>query len=820
MASNPTTPLTPSAPTVSTAHDLASLTAALTTLRTHEAHLTRTLDAHLSSHTAAHRSLQRIDLTRARLSKLSSSARALASGPLSNAASTASTISTSVERLDTEQARVRATLAVVEQVATLKQCVLGVMGSMGAPQDWETAASYLERARQIPAEVIESGFAEQVVPTAEVPDPPRVTLDHASESLCTLFLAHFETAARDGDGATITRFFKMFPQIGRAEAGLKAYARYVCGGVAQRARQKMSSGMGSKDGQFYVGALTGMFEHIAQVVDGHSGLVERHYGRGTMRTVMARLHAEIADVQGGIVLDTWSEERGIERKLTDVKSYAFTFLVQSFLAPQRTAAPARTASPAPGGAGKIPTEGQDEGIEMKEVDSVLSDVAGMMGPWALYARFISSRALVRPFACHPSCTSDADRHVQEASLPEDADEDDLELQMPDFLAESNLPKRISKLLMEPFSHFATFFLRRSVEKSFQLEEFPQGLTLNPNKHIAADPPYVTSTVDDVMYIVSQLVRRSLATSSGPLMTSVTATIGRVLGSDFIGMIQRKMRDECYPKAAVQGAMPPEDKIISFLVLINNLDIATQYIRRIVHQQLDVPPPHAANGHHASQRSLEELFPMGREGAAVRQSLRTLETTFATKASELQTDGIAVAFAQIVKPRLRPLLSEVFKEIDVAAMEDAAAKKANGHADDEEDVGSSTSIKVRFQQGWDSIVRPVRNILTEKSSEKLMSTATLYVSNLLEKRIWSYQGRVSELGSLELEKNVSDLANAAVKGANFKLRENFNRCFQIVTIMTMEDEEWDEIKGRPEEADQDWVLNEDDRLRARSMLRIA
>jgi len=38
----------------------------------------------------------------------------------------------------------------VDQVAELKACIAGEVGSMGAPQDWEAATSYIAQAGQIP----------------------------------------------------------------------------------------------------------------------------------------------------------------------------------------------------------------------------------------------------------------------------------------------------------------------------------------------------------------------------------------------------------------------------------------------------------------------------------------------------------------------------------------------------------------------------------------------------------------------------------------------------------------------------------------------
>src|SRR5690349_4718961 len=114
----------------------------------------------------------------------------------------------------------------------------------------------------------------------------------------------------------------------------------------------------------------------------------------------------------------------------------------------------------------------------------------------------------------------------------------------------------------------TFFFRRSVEKAFQLDGYPTGLSLSLSRHIEGNAPYIILAVDDVMYIVNTVIQKSISTSQRDVIASVVPTIGRVLGSDFVGMIQRKMRDESYPRPVIQGGFPPEDKIIQFIVLIN------------------------------------------------------------------------------------------------------------------------------------------------------------------------------------------------------------------------------------------------------------
>src|SRR5262249_15506040 len=137
------------------------------------------------------------------------------------------------------------------------------------------------------------------------------------------------------------------------------------------------------DGLFHVNALTKLFQHIAQIVEGHEPLVQRHYGPGQMTRVIERLQIE-ADVQGGIILDSWYEDRNIDRKLTDIKAYAFSFLVQSFLSHKPGVM--RSDSPAIRDAAQNGPE--DGSIDMKDIDTLLNESALMLSRWALYSQFL------------------------------------------------------------------------------------------------------------------------------------------------------------------------------------------------------------------------------------------------------------------------------------------------------------------------------------------------------------------------------------------------------------------------------------------------
>ena len=787
-----------------TASSVADIRASLSELSRREASVTARLDTLLATQKDLTRTLSRLDLARAHLGAQAVATRSISNGMLTSASRTARRISSAVRTLDQEQAAVKSTLDVVEQVAELKACVLGVNGSMGAPQDWETAATYLQRARQIPDAVIDGAFAEEIVPTAEVPDPPRTTLNAASESLCGLFLREFEKAAREGDGARVTRFFKLFPLIGRTEVGLDAYGRYVCSGVASRARSSMNNTAQRREvgqGVFYANALTKLFEHIAQIVDGHERLVERHYGVGSMTKVIERIQVE-ADVQGGLILDTWADERRVGRKLTDVKSYPFNFLVQSFLPatkPSALGTTPRTGSPAPGGAAAAAGRGsEDDAVDMKEVDVLLNESAMMLGRWSLYTRFLATK----------TASSAAESLADSETKPL--------LHVPSFILHSTLQKKVSAHLNDPFSALSTFFFRRSVEKSFQLDESPADLNLNPSKPLpaAANPPFITSTVDDVMYIVNQVLQRTLKTGQKSVIGSVVPSVGRVLGSDFFGMVQRRMRDECYPKAAIQGALPPEGVIVRFLVEMNNLDVGTGYVKRIVGSCL------GAGGEQSAEEVLKEGFPFGNEATFVEKVLRSMEAGFEAKTSVLVEEAVEVMLKQVMRPRLRPVMIEAFRDVDYLVESDDTN---TGEVADEGEEAEEDIVSKRFSRGWQAFTLPIKRILTPANYDKLIVATTSYLARTLEKRIWSYYNRVNALGAVRLERDIAGIVASAVKGGKYELREIFARCVQITLVLNMEVDEWEEVEGlKGEELERVsgvvWRLDEGERRRARGLLK--
>ncbi len=395
--------------------------------------------------------------------------------------------------------------------------------------------------------------------------------------------------------------------------------------------------------------------------------------------------------------------------------------------------------------------------------------------------------------------------------------EDVNIVVPDVLTKSNLNKKVSAKLITPYNVMSTFFFRRSVEKAFQLDESPSGLSLNLNKSIDGNAPYIISAVDDVMYIVSTVLQKSISTSQKEVVVSVIPAVGRVLGSDFIGMVQRKMRDESYPKPVIQGGFPPEDKIVAFIVLINSLDVSNEYLARIITTRLGISPGEPDGI--SPSNPLPTSFPFENDVKFVASALNSLNASFSTKTSELLSEGLQVLFNNVVKLRLRQVLADTFRDADYSLTEEEVAEVARQNEADEEDVLGH--VQRQFERGWEALMRPIARLMTPRTLGMLMNLTARHLERVLEKRVWSGGGRASAYGAIRMERDFSGIVSVVARG-NYAVRELFARVAQVLMIVNMDDEEWDELGLGAQEDGEDgmhWVLDEGERRRARNLINV-
>lgn len=734
---------------------------------------------------------KRIDFLRAQLGSALSTSHELAS-LLQESGLVASRISGKIRAIDLEKSRVQQSLEYVEKVMLLKRSVLGAQSAMDA-RDWESAAKCIADARALPDSLVDGEFARAMVPTSELPDFPVETVKATSDSLNDLFLREFNKATAAKDMESVTRYFKLFPLIGHEKEGLDVYARFIRGFVTAHSRTILQSRPQTTEQlhMFYGNALSGLFETIASIVAQHAPIVEKHYGPGRMGRVCARVQDE-ADAQGGLIVDSFWDDQRIDKVVSDVKQYSFASLVSSFT---RSSTAARTGTP------DVDTA-KDDSIDLRQVNDLITEASIMLNRWTLYRKFLATNLTLE--------VDDANGGPQNQSGSPDTQSvnsgNDVQngkksstLKEPQLAKESGFANKVSVRLAPTVEVLATFAMRRTVEMAFEMDELP-----DLYQAYTPEAPLTSSVVDDVMFILSTLVKQVVSSGEIGIIKNTLSNFRRIMESDYVGLIQRRLRDEApkqlsatsAPPTAGRSGTPPvsasrrvlaglssteERRLRAFLVYLNNLLVSYTYVERILKE---VP--------------VESDVPFDTDGQQVRSLLESMTGGFKSRCNELINDGIQVTFSTVVAARLRSITSQMFRNAHyMLSAEEASAEGREG------------SISAIFKNGWDQLMSEFGRIMAPDNYKRLQLQAATLVSRLVEKWLWSLEGKVNELGAIKLDRDIGRIITTASSDA-YKLREKFVRVAQIITILGFDDEE--------EEEHVTWYLTDEERSRAR-MIRV-
>jgi hypothetical protein len=119
-------------------------------------------------------------------------------------------------------------------------------------------------------------------------------------------------------------------------------------------------------------------------VDQHQPVVEKYYGPGKMKYVVERLLEECDRVVKGVI-ESWEEERSMKRKVSLYISFLLNVSLCIFQLSDISNSTLPTSNRKP-----VPQISVSEGeaIDPREIDKVLSELAGMTGRWSLFRKFL------------------------------------------------------------------------------------------------------------------------------------------------------------------------------------------------------------------------------------------------------------------------------------------------------------------------------------------------------------------------------------------------------------------------------------------------
>ncbi|KAJ7109115.1 COG4 transport protein-domain-containing protein [Mycena epipterygia] len=691
--------------------NLQDILSSISEFQSEEAQLSNSLSDLLSARDPIVASLARLQALVPHLNELQSEATLL-SATVSSTAQTAERVGGRVRSLDEEMRRVREAGDRVGQVMELKTSLAALQSSIET-QDWESATRHCARAMSLPLQVISGQFAETAVPTSDSHLPPAQTLQAAREHLLATFRHQFEQASRSRDSTTTSRFFKLFPAIGWEAEGLQAYASFVVDLVRVRApaSAKTSSPL------YYITALTALFESIALIVDQHQPVVEKYYGQGKMQSVVERLLEECDRVVKGLI-EGWEEERSIKRKIADIADNP----------------PLTMASQNNGRRQQLASAPDEDVVDPREIDKVLSEVAGMAGRWNLFKKFLSE-----------SLRESADK--TESSPPDTVSPEVavLEATASHHLFEDVLGSRYIPLEL--------WYTRTTIDRAHRLS--------TPD---TSQSPVTTTTPDDVFYILKIVLSRLLSTGSVKTVEQMFEQLRDIMDKDYVGVIKRKL-DDVYRTSGSSGPNARGEKAErenrAAFIASSFYDLSCSHLERLTRDLVMNPT--------INQHFLDVQRPI------VKNHITGFSNLVAKFRSALRS-GVEQLFNQLMRPKLRNLITDVYKDVSYVLDDDSYS------AAEYQDL-----VRKRFVKAWEGLVDGYKDTFTESNYRLFFGLALDVLLRPWEKFMMGF--KFTELGAIRFDRDLRAITTYLSSQTAFgDAREKFLRLQQLSTILNLDNEE--------------------------------
>ncbi|KAL1755392.1 COG4 transport protein-domain-containing protein [Schizophyllum commune] len=349
-----------------------------------------------------------------------------------------------------------------------------------------------------------------------------------------------------------------------------------------------------------------------------------------------------------------------------------------------------------------------EEVDPREIDKVVSEAAGMVSRWNVFRKFL--------------CET-----MQFAAL----------------LATYYIP-------ME------TWYIRVIIDKAHRLSAMD-----------CTQSPPITTTPDDVFYVLKVVLTRLLASGSLPHVERTLGHLREIMERDFAGIIKRKM-DDVYRGTGGSGDRPlrasdkaEHDSRTSFIILLNDLDVSSSHLERLVTDLGDSPV-------------IQQHF-VDAQHAAVKNCL----TSFATLTNKFQSvlrSGIDQLFNQLLRPKLRNFITDLYRDVAYTLDEDSYSVA------EYQDV-----VRKRFVKGWETLLDGYKETFTTSNYSIFYSLVLDVIVRPWEKYLMTL--KFTELGAIRFDRDLRAIIHYIASQTAFgDVREKFVRLQQMSTLLNLDAEE--------------------------------
>ncbi|KAI9263690.1 COG4 transport protein-domain-containing protein [Sporodiniella umbellata] len=449
-----------------------------------------------------------------------------------------------------------------------------------------------------------------------------------------------------------------------------------------------------------------------------------------MLRVIQRLQEE-SDKQGIAILDRFLQTRKLESKLVEIQCLMITMLRNNAVAANRTS-PNSLSVP-------NKTDGDSNPlVDPRQLDVNLYELSLVSQRTILFNGFISERA---------------------NDEMEKLDHDEQKLMMKGkesrsygsngLLIASGLTKRV-KELMNSYLVIDEYLLKKSIIKAISLGDHDTSM------------PHTSSThVDDVFFILKTLLKRSISTSDPELILSTVRSLLKTLEAQYINHFQQKMSTvfTSHETTGRNSERAIETAKLNYMIILNDLDVSIDYTNRLAKElQSDI----------ARGIWFNEDSDTIRVASAIDKFKGIVD-----KFSHLLKHGIEQLVNQILKPRIRPLFQESYREVKYVL---------------EEDEYNETDIEERFMKrfrnGFGRLIQSYKRALTENNFSTLMSHLLDFITAQWERIV--FQTRFNQYGALRFDKDLRSIIVYLSSITEWLPRDKFTRLNQMSIILNFEE----------------------------------
>ncbi|TPX44877.1 hypothetical protein SeMB42_g03361 [Synchytrium endobioticum] len=356
-------------------------------------------------------------------------------------------------------------------------------------------------------------------------------------------------------------------------------------------------------------------------------------------------------------------------------------------------------------------------MENRELDMILTELASMSQRSQLFHQFLHTRAKE-----YMSCLNDSLKPAQS----------------PDGLVHiSKLDLRVQEL-MSGYILFEEFFIVRSIEKALKIDQYEA-------------PNQTTTCVDDVFFVLKSSTMRCLSSLDVDILCALINSLGRILEVHYISTFQKKL-------ASVFSTTESKDSRFSFMVLLNNIDVSQEYLVRLARDIEDAADriaskPDSTRGKvHSCLASLNEYA--GRFNQVLKTWLESL-------------------FTQTIKPRIRPLLQDAYKDVRYVLSEEEFFESE-----------SDNVFVSRFVRSFDALIDLYQKSYTDNNYNQTMAYIVDFLVKDWERYLMSSH-RFNQFGAVRLDKDIRAITAYISSKTIWTSREKFSRLNQMCMLLNLE-----------------------------------